>query len=235
MVWSGGIFCCEVMTAHFAGSSHPEWGYLAPGPSFVRTARVALVACAVGATAGAGVVASLIDRPPEGSVAARTLVQPIEASAPTPARTHEAAFAPSQPQRAVLVAGPASGEGGRAQSALAGAGAKPLVDSQTGIASAVQAPAELAAVAVSAASGDQALRIDAAPVAGPAAEATTSGTTTSAATPGKKAKTKHSFSRNRWRGGPPDDYALGGASRWAAGEAGRTGYYGPQQAWGGLR
>ena len=30
----------------FAGNFHPEWGYLAPAPSFLRTARVALVAAA---------------------------------------------------------------------------------------------------------------------------------------------------------------------------------------------
>jgi hypothetical protein len=46
-----------------AGNFSPEWGYLAPAPSFMRTARVVLVATAVGATAGAGVVLSLVDHP----------------------------------------------------------------------------------------------------------------------------------------------------------------------------
>jgi hypothetical protein len=46
-----------------AGNFSPEWGYLAPAPSFMRTARVVLVATAIGATAGAGVVLSLVDRP----------------------------------------------------------------------------------------------------------------------------------------------------------------------------
>jgi len=46
-----------------AGNFNPEWGYLAPAPSFMRTLRVVLVATAVGATAGAAVVISLIDRP----------------------------------------------------------------------------------------------------------------------------------------------------------------------------
>lgn len=46
-----------------AGNFNPEWGYLAPAPSFMRTARVVLVATAIGATAGAAVVISLIDRP----------------------------------------------------------------------------------------------------------------------------------------------------------------------------
>jgi hypothetical protein len=37
-------------TANF----HPEWGYLAPAPSFIRMARIVLVATAVGAIVGAG-------------------------------------------------------------------------------------------------------------------------------------------------------------------------------------
>jgi hypothetical protein len=46
-----------------AGNFSPEWGYLAPAPSKLRTVRVVLVATAIGATAGAGVVLALIDRP----------------------------------------------------------------------------------------------------------------------------------------------------------------------------
>jgi hypothetical protein len=53
---------------------HPEWGYLAPAPSFIRTARVVLAATAVGAIAGAGVVFSLVAHPSsETSVALCTL------------------------------------------------------------------------------------------------------------------------------------------------------------------
>jgi hypothetical protein len=60
-----------------AGNFSPEWGYLAPAPSFMRTARVVLVATTVGATAGAGVVLSLIDHPEaEGQKTAITM-QPI--------------------------------------------------------------------------------------------------------------------------------------------------------------
>jgi hypothetical protein len=43
----------------FGGTFHPEWGALAPAPSFMRTARIVAVATAIGATAGAGVVLSL--------------------------------------------------------------------------------------------------------------------------------------------------------------------------------
>ena len=63
------------------GEFHPEWGYLAPAPSFVHRARVVLVATAVGATVGAGVVFSRVSRTAtETSVAARTLVGPVGAT-----------------------------------------------------------------------------------------------------------------------------------------------------------
>jgi hypothetical protein len=56
---------------------HPEWGCLAPAPSFLRTMRTVLVATAVGATAGGGVVLSLIGHSAgQTSVAERTLVRP---------------------------------------------------------------------------------------------------------------------------------------------------------------
>ena len=68
-----------------AASFNPEWGYLAPAPSFVRSARLVIVAAVIGATAGAAVVFSLADRPAaEPSVAARTLVrQPLVTAAAT--------------------------------------------------------------------------------------------------------------------------------------------------------
>ena len=46
-----------------AANFNPEWGYLAPAPSFMRTVRIVVVAAAVGASAGAAVVFSLVDRP----------------------------------------------------------------------------------------------------------------------------------------------------------------------------
>ena len=67
-----------------AGNFNPEWGYIAPAPNFLRTARVFVVAAAIGATASAAVVFSLMDRPAaETSVAARTLVQPVGPAPPT--------------------------------------------------------------------------------------------------------------------------------------------------------
>jgi hypothetical protein len=64
---------------HRASNFHPEWGFLAPAPGFVRTARVALVATTIGATVGAGVVFSLLAYPTtESAVSVRTLVRPAE-------------------------------------------------------------------------------------------------------------------------------------------------------------
>jgi hypothetical protein len=60
-----------------AGNFHPEWGYLAPAPSFVRTIRIALVATAIGAVAGAAVVVSLVQRPgsnDDNAIAAHALL-----------------------------------------------------------------------------------------------------------------------------------------------------------------
>jgi hypothetical protein len=70
-----------------AGNFHPQWGYLAPAPSFLRTARTVIVATAVGATAGAAVVLSLLDRSEvdaaHTSVAAHALVTSAEVDAPS--------------------------------------------------------------------------------------------------------------------------------------------------------
>jgi hypothetical protein len=66
-----------------ARNLNPEWGCIAPAPNFVHTARVLVVAVAIGAMVGAGVVFSLIDRPiGEASVAARTLVRSVEPTLP---------------------------------------------------------------------------------------------------------------------------------------------------------
>jgi len=87
---SGGQLEVEMRsTDHF----HPEWGYLAPAPSFLRTLRIVLVATAVGATAGAAVVLSLVDHPAAESdnttVAARTMVVRGNASVATAVQLQE--------------------------------------------------------------------------------------------------------------------------------------------------
>src|SRR5580704_70421 len=88
----------------FAGNFHPEWGYLAPAPNVMRTARMVVVATAIGATAGAAVVLSLIDRPAQGAMAeagrtlvvVHSLVQPAEAAvAPAPKAEPVAAATPA--------------------------------------------------------------------------------------------------------------------------------------------
>ncbi len=94
-----------------AGNFHPEWGYLAPAPSFMRTLRIALVATAIGATAGAVVVVSLVARPASGtadsSIAAHALVTGVRvvnsasaAVAPAPASAQAAAI-PAPPAAAI--------------------------------------------------------------------------------------------------------------------------------------
>jgi hypothetical protein len=81
------------------GNFNPEWGYLAPAPSLLRSARVFLVAAAIGATASAAVIFSLMDRPAaETTVAARTLVMSAELSLSAPA-TKPVAQHPAQSAR----------------------------------------------------------------------------------------------------------------------------------------
>jgi hypothetical protein len=91
---------------HRNANFHPEWGYLAPAPSFIRTMRIVLIATAVGAAIGAGAVFSRIGHPGESSVAARTLVRPIEAVSPganTPAQATQANAPSSTDKRSLTV------------------------------------------------------------------------------------------------------------------------------------
>jgi hypothetical protein len=84
-----------------ARNFNPEWGYVAPASGFMRTARLIMVAAIVGATAGAVIVFSLLDRPvAEESIAARTLVGP-DASWPVTADTSAAAQQPTEPQQQI--------------------------------------------------------------------------------------------------------------------------------------
>lgn len=100
-----------------AGNFHPEWGYLAPAPSFMRTVRIALVATTIGATAGAIVVVSLVERPgsndDNSSIAAHALVTsaPVIAApaAAGPLKINESAAAAAvqqSPQRSAEAAAP---------------------------------------------------------------------------------------------------------------------------------
>jgi hypothetical protein len=121
----------------YAGNFHPEWGYLAPAPNFIRTARVILVAAAVGATAGAGVVFSLVGREDaETSVAARTLARPAEAAS---ARLNVLPPAP-----AALASG---GQDHAPRSLAADAPRAGAADSESKPSSTAMAPAGIAALA----------------------------------------------------------------------------------------
>jgi hypothetical protein len=98
-----------------AGNFNPEWGYLAPAPSFMRTMRVVLVATAIGATAGAAVVISLIDRPTgrgneTASVTPRAIVTSAQAApaAEMPAAAAASVAAPVQKTAAEPAMAPAS-------------------------------------------------------------------------------------------------------------------------------
>jgi hypothetical protein len=101
----------------FAGNFHPEWGYLAPAPNVMRTARIVVVATAIGATAGAAVVLSLAERSAPGPLAdagktlvvVHSLVQPAEAAAPATAPVAAATPAPViAPVAATAPAAPAA-------------------------------------------------------------------------------------------------------------------------------
>jgi DNA segregation ATPase FtsK/SpoIIIE, S-DNA-T family len=124
-----------------AGNFHPDWGYLAPAPSFMRTVRIALVATAIGAIAGAVVVVSLIERPGGNDdntsiashalvISAPTLTSPAAASAnpksalaPTPASVKTPAVPASArapvPSSKPTAAGPAGTDKSNAMSATA--------------------------------------------------------------------------------------------------------------------
>ena len=124
-----------------AGNFNPEWGYLAPAPSFLRTARLIVVVAGIAATASGAVVFSMVRRPAADElVAARTLAQPLDpapmaGAAPSGAQLQKQAAPTSasatqradvlgaiRPSSAPAVAdagtGPAAGETHAASSAL---------------------------------------------------------------------------------------------------------------------
>jgi hypothetical protein len=91
-----------------AGNFSPEWGYLAPAPSFMRTARIVVVATAIGAIAGAGVVLSLVDRPAadddQASANAQAIVSSVEAAPATSAASNDAGSSAAAPVNVTAVA-----------------------------------------------------------------------------------------------------------------------------------
>jgi hypothetical protein len=133
-----------------AGNFHPEWGYLAPAPSFMRTARIVLVATAIGATAGAAVMISLVQHPgadtADTSIAAHALMTSVQVVAEPPL----AAAPIDEPARAET---PATTQSVEAATASPAPAANPLArnaatkaNTNTISAPPVQAPANVAAV-----------------------------------------------------------------------------------------
>jgi hypothetical protein len=126
----------------YARNFNPEWGYLAPMPSFVRTARIAIVAAVIGATAGAAVVFSLVDRPAaEETLAERTMVQPVRTAATVPGVSPVAEATPVSPQ----AASPNVRQSNAQQPATAAVPV--LVSSEVRSSSTSQRPASVAALA----------------------------------------------------------------------------------------
>jgi hypothetical protein len=130
-----------------AGNFNPEWGYIAPAPNFLRTTRLFVVAAAIGATASAAVVFSLMDRPAAETVAARTLVRPAEparnAALVAQLQTQSEPASVSQTQRADALSAM------RPQGAAVAAHATSPVASESGAASTTQSPPIAAALAES--------------------------------------------------------------------------------------
>ena len=82
---------------HRAKNFQPEWGYVAGANSFKRTIQIVFVATAIGATAGGGVVLSLVDFPTgQASVAAHTTAAPAQAAIRAPAQPNPKAIVKSE-------------------------------------------------------------------------------------------------------------------------------------------
>ena len=142
----------------FAGNFNPEWGYLAPAPSFMRTVRIVVVAATVGATAGAAVVFSLVDRPvAEESVAARTLARPAYSVAMPASMASQALQVPAPAPMMQAQAKPGVAARGRSvMLSPANAAAVSPAASESGASSTIQRPASIAALAEAPAATDAA-------------------------------------------------------------------------------
>jgi hypothetical protein len=124
------------------GNFNPEWGYLAPAPGLLRTARVFLVAAAIGATTSAAVILSLIDRPAaETTVASRTLVLSAPATkltAQQPAQSVRSPLSPTPGAEAMGLRGAAHVSAGPA--AASESSAAPMTPSPPVAAALAEAP-----------------------------------------------------------------------------------------------
>ena len=119
-----------------ADNFNPEWGYLAPRPGFLRSARIAFVAAAIGATSSGAVVYALIEPPAaEGtSVAARTLVRSADSAIAATAVTAPVQAVPVLPHIAASARGAGPAGIGTSKSASAAQG-------PSGVSALAEAPA----------------------------------------------------------------------------------------------
>jgi hypothetical protein len=164
------------------GNFNPEWGYLAPAPGLLRTARVFLVAAAIGATTSAAVVFSLMDRPAaDTTVAARTLVLSAGPSSAPAAKLMAQQPVQSAPSSVSPTPG-AEATGPHSAANAAHASAAPVAPSESAAVPTIQSPPVAAALAEAprvtmtdappahalAPEGNTVLAVEAAPAAAPA-------------------------------------------------------------------
>jgi hypothetical protein len=210
-----------------AGNFHPDWGYLAPAPSFMRTVRIALVATAIGAIAGAVVVVSLIERPGGNDdntsiashalvISAPTLTSPAAASAdakpalaPTPASVKTLPVAASPPVPVPSSEPAAADVASSGKSSTMSSGPAPVTPSAgpAGVAVAPP-PVEAAPASAPATPGASAVGVAATQPATEAAPASTPAATPDTAAAKRAASrrrreeyesARRSYARRRWR------------------------------------
>ena len=91
------------VSMRLGAARHPEWGYLASAPNFLRTARTFIIAAAIGVMASAAIFCSLTYRPAaETSVAVRTLVHPVDPTA-VAGRTADAVLPQPQSEHCLVL------------------------------------------------------------------------------------------------------------------------------------
>jgi len=128
---------------------NPEWGYVSPAPGFARTVRIAVVAAAVGAIAGGGVVFSLVERPEpeEASIAARTLVEPANATPATVAGPSQSAPVGSAAEDRSRTQLQPQASSGRAVQAVGSSSTNSVAEKPVNDSAAAEAPAQAVPVA----------------------------------------------------------------------------------------
>lgn len=187
-----------------AGNFHPEWGYLAPAPSFMRMVRIALVATAIGAVGGAVVVVSLVERPGSNdstAIAAHALLTraPVLKSPAVASRAAEPAVTSVPSAQPAVTATPAHVAASPAPSAVASAAKPDKADS-------ISPPLPLAAPSEGAVAAAEATPLPAEPAEADAAGAPDTATESRTAT--KRSAKKHRYyepyrrqesTRSRWR------------------------------------